>query len=381
MSGLKLRFGGGEAEAPKLDFSHLENNPNYKPEDTPPTDEPTNDLPTDEPVDTPSEPADVPADQPVDTPPVDEPVDTPPTDQPTQPQITNEILFDALSEQLGREIKSFEDLAPQKEELNPQLKEINDWAKRTNRPIEDFFKFQQDFSTVKDEDIARKFLQEKYPMFNDTEIDYKMQSMLPSDDDLESDTIRKNMELKMFASEGRTHFDSLRQELNTPANDFMTDEVKQKVQAFDQFQEQLRGQQDAQKTYYEGLVQASSMSDKVKLDISDELSIDYNISEADRKNIPEFINSMPHWKKEDGSWNHEAVIQDAYKIKNFSEMIKLAYEQGVNSGKSDIVKKQNNITLDSPDNPAPLDGAKKKMTIEGADKLFGNNGLNFRFGK
>lgn len=379
MSGLKLRFGGDSSETPKLDFSHLENNPNYKPEDTP-IDEPTDDEPTDEPVDTPSETADVPADQPVDTPPVDEPVDTPPADEPVQPQITDELIFSALSEKLGREVKSYEDLTQAKaEELNPQLKEINDWSKRTGRPIEDFFKFQEDFSKVSDEEIARRFLQEKYPMFNEAEIAYKMQSMLPSDDDLEEDTLRKNMELKMFASEGRTHFDSLRQELNTPANNFMTDEVKQKVQAFDQFQKQLQGQQQAQKSYYEGLVQASGMSDKVKLKLSDELSIDYNVSEEDRKSIPEFINEMPHWKNPDGSWNHQAVVNDALKIKNFPEMLKLAYEQGVNSGKSDILKTENNITLDSPANPSPKDGGKKKMTIEGADKLFGTQGLKFRF--
>lgn len=379
MSGLKLRFGGSDSETPKVDFSHLENNPNYKPEDTP-TDEPTNDLPIDESVNTPSEPADVPADEPSDSIPVEEPVDTPPADEPVQPQVTDELIFSTLSEKLGREVNSYEDLVQaQAEELNPQLKEINDWSKRTGRPIEDFFKFQQDFSKVSDEEIARKFLQEKFPMFNEVEIAYKMQSMLPSDDDLEEDTLRKNMELKMFASEGRTHFDSLRQELNTPANNFMTDEVKQKVQAFDLFQEQLAGQKQEQQSYYEGLVKASGMSDKVKLKLSEELSIDYNISEEDRKAIPEFINSMPHWKNPDGSWNHQAVVNDALKIKNFPEMLKLAYEQGVNSGKSDIVKKENNITLDSPTNPSPKDGGKKRITIEGADKLFGSQGLKFRF--
>lgn len=381
MAGLKMRFGGDSPQEPKLDFSHLESNPNYKPEDEPSA------TPTEATID---EPVEQPSSEIADVDPTNEPIEQPtgkptgqsteqPSDEPVQPELTNDILFQTLSEQLGREIKSLDDLTSSQEELNPQLKEINDWSKKNGRPIEDFFKFQKDYSQVSDEDIAREFLQEKYPMFNEQEIAYKMQSMVQSEDDLEEDTLRKNMELKMFASEGRNHFNSLKQELNTPANNFMSDEVKQKVQAFDQFQEQISGQQEAQKSYYEGLVNASSMSDKVKLNISEELSLDYNISEGDRKSIPEFINNMPHWKQEDGSWNHEAVVQDAYKIKYFNQIVKLAYEQGISSGTSDTIKQQNNITLDSPSGANSQDNGKKKPIIEDLDKLIGNQGLKFRF--
>ena len=52
-------------------------------------------------------------------------------------------------------------------------------------------------------------------------------------------------------------------------------------------------------------------------------------------------------KNEKGEWNHQAVVNDAYKIKFFDQIMQEVYKQGKNSGQSDTIKNQNNITLDS----------------------------------
>lgn len=384
-----MRFGGNTQGGSNHDFSHLETNPNYK-QGEGEEGVATNEESTNEPSESAGEVvneniSNETAETVTET--ITESNNEPVTETTNEAvnetddfKLTDELLFKTLSEQLGRQINSLDDLQQKSEELNPHLKEINEWSKKTGRPIEDFFKYQKNYDDVSDMDIAREFLQLKYPMFDEKELEYKMKSMLPSEDDLEEDSIQKNIELKMFASEARNHFNSLKQELSEVSPNSLTDEIKYKVESFDKIQEDYKHQQSAQKSYYEGLVNASTASDKVKLNLSDDFSVDFKINENDRKSIPDFINSMPHWKQENGEWNHEAVVQDAYKIKYFDNLIKLAYEQGFNSGQSDVVKQQNNITLDNTNNSnSTQDTGKTKPIIENIDKLLGKQGLKFRF--
>ena len=171
MSGLRMKFGGsGEGSTQSTDFSHLEKNPNYKPEGDEPTgNEPTgSSLNTNNPEPTGNEPL----------------------------TVTDELLFKSLSEKLGKEVKSFDDLTPAPLEIDPQVKALNEWREKTGRPIEDFFKYQRDFTQVNDLEIAREFLQIEYPTLTSDEISLELEKFVPSEDDLDTDTAKKNLKLK-----------------------------------------------------------------------------------------------------------------------------------------------------------------------------------------
>lgn len=391
-----MRFGEGEkGQKTVVDFSHLESNPNYKPEGNEEAAAQAA-AETEAKAQADAEEARVAAEAQENRTPQEiaqeqaaqaqaaaqAALEGKP-DTTTQFELTEDILFNALSEKLGKEIKSYDDLQTKPVEIDPRVKEMSEWAKDTGRPIEDFFKFQKDYEGVEDKVIAREYLQLKYPTFTEQEIAFKMQSMLPSEDDLEDDLMRKNIELKTFASEGRGHLNSLRKELGTPVANLMTDEVKEKVSYYDQIKSQIDAGKAQEKAYIEGLANAASASGKVKLNLAKDLAIDYSITEDERKSIPEFINSMPHWKNEDGSWNHESVVQDAYKIKHFEKLVQLAYEQGINAGTSDIVKKQNNITLGTQTGKGSIqDTGKNKPIIENIDKILNKQKMGMRgFGK
>ena len=89
---------------------------------------------------------------------------------------------------------------------------------------------------------------------------------------------------------------------------------------------------------------------------------------------------MPHWKKEDGSWNHESIVKDAVVIKHYKEMLALAFEQGLNSGKDDVIKQANNITLAQP-SPMSTGLDSKGIEVEGFDDFIGNSGMKLKFGR
>lgn len=306
-----------------------------------------------------------------------------PTPSVVVPEVTDDLIFKSLSEKLGKEIKSFEDLqqVPQVE-LDPQIKAINEWVEKTNRPIEDFFKYQKDYTDVSDIDIARESLRIEYPTLTTDEINLEMERFVASEDDLDNEAAKKNLELKKYASQGRKVLDSLKAELGEPSAREYTPDVQSKLDYAEKVQKQIGDNESQQKEYFQNITQAADTYESLKLNLSDDLSIDFKVPDTAKKELPTLINDMPHWHNEDGSWNHQAVVSDAVKIKHFDAMIKLAYEQGQSSGKDNILKDAKNSTLGNVPTGTDQGTGTKRPIIEGIDKMLQRHqGQKIRFGK
>jgi hypothetical protein len=297
-------------------------------------------------------------------------------------EVSEELIFQSLSEKLGRTITSYEDLtvAPAVE-LDPEVQAFNDWKQKTGRPLQDFLKFSQDFEKVGDLEIAREFLQLEYPSFNPDEIELELQNFSPNEEDLDSEAARRALELKKYATKGRKALEGLKVELGEPSIAGLTPEIKKQLDYAKQVQSQIESNQGQQKDYSEGITKAALTTEGMKLNLSDELSVDFKITEKDKKSIPQLIDEMPHWRTADGKWNHQAVVQDAIKIRHFDAMVKLAYEQGLSSGKEDLLKKAKNSTLGNPQGNGNQPQGSKKPVIEGLDKMLGGQKLTMKFGR
>jgi len=385
MKPLSMKSFGSSTEEAKdsLDLSSLETNPNYKPEVTETT-ETVEKTEVVEKVEAPVEKTEL---ETTEAPKEVEVVEDKSSLKPNEPittdvvpEVTEQMILKSLSEKLGKEVTSFDDLTQKQVELSPDIKAINDWKEKTGRPVEDFFKYQKDYSEVSDLDIAREALQIKYPTFTKEEIELEMDSYKPSEDDFDTDAAKKALSLKKFAIEGRKVLEDLKVEFETPSTSNLAPEIKQKLEFADNIQKQIDSNKGQQKEYSDSILKTSLSTESMKLNLSDDLSIDFKISEDDRKAIPSLINEMPHWKNEDGGWNHKAVVDDAIKIKHFDKIVQLAYEQGLNSGTDDVIKTAKNSTLGDPKGVEQGSG-KKKPIIEGIDKLLGRQSMKTRFGK
>lgn len=362
-------------------------------EDVPAVDEPVADEPnrntpeTDEPqevIETPAN-ADVDInDQPV----VDEPSgsslktdDDPEQVVQTQLEVNDDLVAKYLSEKLGREV-SLEDLAKEPEanplESDPYMKEIYEWRKKTGRPVEDFVKFQKDFSQVGDLEVAREFLQLEYPNSTKDEIDLELKKFITSEDDFDDEVAQKNWELKKYATKGRAELEKLKANLGQPSASPLPAELQEKINFADQIRNQLDSNKQMQEDYDKAIKQSAQKVDKITLNLGEGKSIDFLVSEQSRKEIPDMIAQMPHWRNEDGSWNHEAVVKDGIKIKSHDAMIKLAYEQGLNAGKDDIIRETKNTNLNDTGSSAQPVKPSNRPVYE--DEV-GNQNIKVRFGK
>ena len=381
MNGLNMKNFSSKGEgSSSLDLSHLENNPKYKPDEgskqepdkgQPATTstgleggDPNNNKPEGGQTNSGSS------------------LENNANQEPTgKVEVTDDMILKSLSEKLGREV-TFESLNQKPVELDPDVKAINDWKSKTGRPLEDFFKYQKDYSQVSDLDVVREALQLQYPSFTAEEINMELAEYITSEDDFDDDKAKKSLALKKLAIEGRKKLSELKAELSEPSTNYLTPEVKKKLEFAESVQKQLEQDNLDTSEYFKNIKSTALSTEDMKLQLSEELSIDFKLSEEMRAELPKLIDEMPHWRNEDGSWNHQAVVGDAIKIKYFDRMIQLAFEQGQNAGTDGILKNAKNSTLGDPKGQEQGTG-KKKPVIEGfdIDKALGKQSMKFRFGK
>lgn len=312
---------------------------------------------------------------------------TPSNSEPTQEEkklkITDDLAFNYLSEKLGKDIKSYDDLKIENEnplESDPYLKSLYEWRKKTNRPLEDWIKYQKDYSQLSDMDVAKEFLQYEYPELTEKEISLELRKYQSTEDDFEDESALKTLELKKLATKGRKVLQELNTQLEQPNTANLTPELKQDLEIAREYKTLLQQQEQSQKQYSQAINKESLSTDSFELNLSDDLKISYKLSEQNKKELPQLIDTMPHWKNQDGSWNYKAVINDAIKISHFDKMVKLAYEQGLSAGKESIISEAKNTTLSQPlPNGANAQDGRKGIEIEGFDEFLGQKGMKIRF--
>ena len=129
-----------------------------------------------------------------------------------------------------------------------------------------------------------------------------------------------------MASKGRRKLTELTKEYgNVLGVQSYPEEVQKELLFAKQIKEQMEDSKQHGQSYTEGINKATETLDVFKLSLDDQLTLDFKVPVESKKNIPSFIDTMPHWRNEDGSFNHKNIIEDAVKIKHFDEMVRLAY--------------------------------------------------------
>jgi len=303
-----------------------------------------------------------------------------------KPELNDELALKYLSEKLGKEVKDFSVFDKKEDPLekDPYLKEIYDWRSKTGRPIEDWISYQKDFDKMPDISVAREFLKHEYPTLTESEINLEIGKFVVDEMDMDDDAGLKNLELKKYATKGRAVLNTMRSKFETPIeapNKGVPKEVQENLDLLDKIKAQYEADQEATKKYLQSITREASSVESLPIKLSDDLTINFKLSEEERKSLPSQIDAMPHWRNEDGSWNHRAVVNDGIKIHHFDRIMQLAYAQGVNAGKEGINVDANNITLDSRNTVnSDLQNNQKGPVIDGLDEYMGNQGIKLRFG-
>lgn len=316
--------------------------------------------------------------------------ETPVQEPVTEPtlELNDDIVAKYLSEKLGKEVNDLSELAKEPEpvatqEEDPYIKELSEWRKRTNRPVSDWIKFQKDYDGMANIDVVRESLQLQYPDLTPEEIKLELSNYAISEDDLEEDKIRKQLNLKKAATEGRRQLNELKSEFDTPieAPASLSPVEKQKIEYYDQMQAQLDQQKKVQEDYNRGISSTIQSLEAVPIELSEGLSIDFKVPQENKSTLQEYM-QMKHWFNEDGTYNHRAVVEDSIFVQNKDQILKLAFEQGVAKGKEDSYKEERNITLDgSRPTMENSTSGNNGIVVEGDENFRSDRGMKIQIGR
>ena len=312
-----------------------------------------------------------------------------PIEQQQTTAVDDQAVLSFLNEKYGAEYKDLDEATkgtPSEDPFkdDPYMKGLVDWQKKTGRPIEDYAKYQKDYSEMSDQRVVREYLQHKYPTLNDSELNIEMNKYTANELDDDSDVATKNLELKKLSTSARSELESLKGNFGEPTaqvNNTIPADVQKNLDILQEVKDKYDESQRKQAEYSENIKSVAERTLVLPLKLSDELSLNFNINEQGRNDIPDFVSGNPHLKNEDGSWNHQEIVNNSIKVKNFDRIIQLVYEQGLSSGKDEIIEASKNSTLGTTTTQggSSLEG-KKGPQIEGRglDNFMGKTGMTIK---
>jgi len=252
-------------------------------------------------------------------------------------------VFSFLSERLGRDVNSMDDLTYQAEPqraLDERVEAIAKFVDETGRKPEDWFAYQSlNPSEMDDLTAVRINMASKYPNLTQDEVGLLVQSKYKLDSDMYSDEeVRMSqLQLKIDGSEAKQGISSLRDSYAAP-------------QAEEQSVDNVEGFIDEE--WISKMEKEVDSLTGLEFNLGNEKSFTFSLddsykSELKSKNarLEQFFDP---YVREDGSWDYDTLSSHRALIDNVDTIIQSAYRQGMSDGQRNVVTTAANVSMDAP---------------------------------
>ena len=270
----------------------------------------------------------------------------------------DEVVLQYLSEKLGRDISSFDDLNTTGEQTesndfaSEQLQVINEYVKNTGRTVQDYLNTQTvDLTNVSDDAVMKEYLKLENPSLTEAELNDYIAATYKTDSEEYSsrETNAGKVQLMKDAKTARDYFNKVKEDyaMPTQANDPAVSEAER-----GEWLSQMEGTVDD----LEGL--SFSMNDK-----GDEFI--YNLDDDARQEIKGYNSNLENffdkYVNESGDWNFDALNTDMYILNNIDKIVRGVANQYRSKGTESVINEIKNPSFTQDKQGAPQ---KKESTID-----------------
>lgn len=293
----------------------------------------------------------------------------PPQEQPQQEQeyyADEEIeaaVFTYLSERLGTDINSFEDLG-QSNVYDERVQAIADFVAETGRKPEDWFTYQSMNPTEMDDITAVQVqMSQQYPNLSFNEINMLVGNKYKLDPSIydEKDIQMSMLQLKIDAEDARSDIETIRETYAAPEmgedNDdgsfYIDEDWMQDMQMETAAIEALEFDLGGEKTF------SFALDDNLKRNL-----INRNA------NIDTFFDG---YVAQDGSWDYDKLNSHLAVIDNIDSIVASAYRQGLGDGQKAVVGNAANISMDTTPSSSQNLNQENPLAAQVRDLLRGNS--------
>lgn len=258
-----------------------------------------------------------------------------------QPQYSNEevesAVIEFLSERLGRDISSFDELQQNQYEIDERVDSIARFVNETGRSPEDWFAYQTlDTSEMDDLTAIRIHMASEYPNLSQDELNVFIQNRYKLDPDLNSEEeVRlSQVQLKVDANNAKRDIEAIREAFRAPERQ----DVQYESFIDDNWIDQMSSEVDT----LEGL----------EFDLGDGNSFTFSINDNYRNELKDINSNLDtyfdDYIRDDGSWDFDMLSSHRAVIDNIDSIVAEAYKQGLSNGQKNIVNRAANVQAQTP---------------------------------
>lgn len=296
------------------------------------------------------------------------------SDQPqySQPQYSEQqvegAVMNFLSERLGREITSLEDLAQpqQAAPMDERIEAISKFVQETGRAPQDWFAYQQLNPTEMDDVTAvRVNMASEYPNLSNEELNLLVQSKYKLDPEINTeDEVRlSQIQLKVDAANARQAIEKIRDGYAAPA----------------ERPQQLEPESFINEEWMSNMSREVDALTGIEFDLGGGKSFTFGIDDQYRaqlkdKNarLEEFFDP---YVNQDGSWDYDMLSSHRTVIDRIDEIVSSVYKQGLSDGQKGVVENVANVQSRAPEQGVAPDA--NPLTEQLRQIVNGNNTLTF----
>ena len=270
----------------------------------------------------------------------------------------DEIVLRYLSEKLGRDLSSFDDLntTSEKTESNDfaseQLRVINDYVKNTGRSVEDYLNTQNvDLSNVSDDAVLKEYLRLDNPNLTEAELNDYMATTYKMDKEEynERQMNAGKVQLMKDAKTARDYFNKVKEEYAMPNESFDTG-------VSEEDRSEWINTMSSEVDDLEGI--SFTMNDKGEEFV-------YNLDDEARNEIKNYNSNLENffdkYVDENGDWDFDALNTDMYVLNNMDKIVRGVANQYRSKGTESVINEIKNPSFAQDKQDAPQ---KQQTTLE-----------------
>jgi len=248
-------------------------------------------------------------------------------------------VYTYLSERLGREINSFDELK-QSPAIDERVQAIADFVSETGRKPEDWFTYQSmNPSEMDDLTVVRVQMSQQYPNLSFEEINmlvgnkYKLDSNVYDEQDVQMSLLQ----LKIDATDARQGIEKIRETYKAP----IIDETRQ----------QNDGGLNIDDNWMSAMATETEAMQALEFDLGGDKTFTYSLSDDHRRRLvqrnSQIDSFFDNYINGDGSWDYDKLNSHLAVIDNIDTIVSSAYRQGLGDGQKAVVSNAANISTDA----------------------------------
>lgn len=248
-------------------------------------------------------------------------------------------VYSFISDKLGRNVESIEDLQVKQTALDERIEAIANFVSETGRDPSDWFAYQSlNPSEMDDLTAIRVNMAAQYENLAPEEIGVLLQSKYKLNPDIHTEEEIKlsQLQMKIDGQAAKQEIEKIRSEYAAPE---IQEQAEPEANYFDE-------------AWVNDMIDQTAAFDGLEFDLGNGKTFTYGVDDNYREQMvrqnSNLDSYLSNYVRDDGSWDYDAFNSHLAVLDNIDNIVSNAYKQGLGDGQKGLVEKAANVGVSEP---------------------------------